>query len=191
MTTDPRTFDLFDIEESVEYPTDSVIVHRNRKALYELSGVLDTINRTIDPDVVEKLEAEAAGIRAAIKKTDLRITLKGLPTTTIEDIQKSIPEPTYTPPADNASASEKALYESEYAKLIDDRNAVFNMKVLQTMIVDIVEVESGRVANHPQDRTREWFETLPMEERARVVTKIRELSFSVLEAEAEVDSPGF
>ena len=88
----PRTFDLFAPEESVIYPTEIVKVYRNRSALYELKKLEDTINDSLDPDAVAKLEGKVAEVRAVIERSALHVTLKGISTITSDAVFESVPK---------------------------------------------------------------------------------------------------
>lgn len=190
MAVSPVTFDLFAPEESVEYPTDSVVLHRNRKALYELSKVEEKLSRALDPDVAATLEEAANGFRDEVKKTDLLVELKGLPATVVQSIESSVPAPNIPRPSDSATVEELAVWEQQATEASDERMAAINMRIVEAMIVQISDSQ-GRVAGHPGERTREWFESLPAESRSKLLSKVRELSFSSLEIDVETESPGF
>lgn len=176
---DPRTFDLFADEEAVEYPTDTVKIYRNRAALFQLGKVEAKINSTIDPKVVATLEAEKTVLTGKIEKSALTVEMKGLPSTVTSAIFASVPE------VDAEGKSEREVAVAEEA-----RDDTMNMRVLEAMLVSISNAE-GAVANHPAERTGEWFKALPIEGRNAVMEAMRGLSFSVLTYEAETESVDF
>lgn len=170
-TVDPRTFDLFAPEEAVVYPTDTVKVYRDRASILKLGRIEAKIARTIKPDDVEALEAQKVELSEKVLKSALLVELKGIPSNVIDDISESIP----------------AVAEGEKE---DSRNATINMKVLETMIVQISNAE-GAVAGHPGERTKEWFDSLPPEGRKALMDAILELSFRAMSFEAETESVDF
>ena len=191
---DPRTFDLFAVDESVTYPTDTVTIYRDRASLYELHKLEARINKSLGLNV-EKLEEAATALRAKVEASSLTIEFKGLPTEVITEIRDSIPA-TKVPEPDIANlASDDAqamlqLWQSEVSDAEELRADAMNMKFIEAMLVRITRSD-GAVAPHPADRTEEWFKSLPPEDRRNIMECVRDLSFSALEYETETESADF
>lgn len=175
----PRTFDLFAPEESVIYPTEIVKVFRNRSALYELKKLEDTINDSLDPEAVAKLEEKAAEVRAVIERSALHVTLKGISTTVSDTVFESVPK-----------VDPEGKTDAEFAELDAARDDMCNAKILEAMLVAISNAE-GATAGLPGERTGEWFESLPIEGRAAIMKTVRELSFAAFQYQSEVESADF
>ena len=191
---DPRTFDLFATEEAITYPTDSITLYRDRASMYELKKLEDRINSALGVNV-EALEAKATEIREKVQASSLTVTFKGLPTPVIAEIRDSIPV-TSIPQPDVAEMSPEdaqatlRLWESEMADAEEAHSEAVNMKFIESMLVSITRAD-GATAPHPGELTEKWFNSLPPEDRRKILQCVRDLSFSALEYEVETESADF
>lgn len=177
---DARTFDLFASDEALEYPTDTLTVHRNRAAVYKWQKLRAERDKTANSDSAERLENEMALYEAKIKKSALHLEMKALPPQVLTSITESVPA---------SDLPEDATQEQRDAA--DNlRNRLANERLFEAMLVRITNSE-GEVAEHPGARTGEWLNSLPPEIQQAILGKMGELAFASLEFAAETESADF
>ena len=177
---DARTFDLFAPDEALVYPTDSLKVYRNRRAVYDWQKLRARLDKTANSDEAAALEAKMAELDAEIQQSALTLSMKALPPEAIKALTDSIPE---QPVAEDATEKDRQAAENA-------RNKAVNAALLEAMLVSITNSE-GVAAAHPGPRTSGWVDSLPPEVQQAILGKMSELAFASLEFAAETESADF
>ncbi len=171
----PRTFDLFDPTEAVVAAEAIVKLPRDRNSLFQMSKIEEQINNTANPDEVEKLEARKSELKAKVDESVLKVTLKGLDKIALDAISDLL----------------NAMVENpEHPMTEKTREVAFAMMVLESMIVKIEDTKGNSFA-HPGDRTKEWYDKQPPENRTVLTEAMAELSFMAYQYEADTVNPDF
>ena len=172
---DPRIFDLFDPTEAVTAAEAVVKLPRDRSSLFQMSKIEEQINQTGDSEAVTALEAKKAELKAKVDKSALSVTLRGLDKIAIDAINDALDAQVKNP-------------ENPFTE--EDKDEQFQTKVLESMIVEIKDSE-GHIFGHPGDRTQEWYDRQPPENRVALNIAIKELTFTAYQYDADTVNPDF
>ena len=171
----PRVFDLFDPTEAVVAAEAVVKLPRDRNSLFQMSKLEEKIDRTANSDEVVELEKKVAELKAKVDESALRVTLRGIDKTAIDAIMELVNSMVANP--------EHPLTEA-------DKDDFFHVKVMESMIVKIVDFKDNEFG-HPGDRTKEWYDTQPPENRIALNAAVKDLSFSAYQYDADTVNPDF
>jgi len=171
----PRTFDLFDPAEVITQAQAIVKLPRDRNSLFQMAKLEEQINKTANPDEVATLEARKAELKAKVDKSCLRVTLCGVDKILLDSIS-------------DALEAESKIADPPMTEAVRDDK--YQMKVLESMLVKIEDSE-GNVGVHPGDRTGEWFNRQPPENRMELVIAMKDLSFEAYKYNADTINPDF
>lgn len=174
---DPRTFSLFDENEAVTLPTDSIEIIRNRNALRQYVLLNEKINKSVEID--PKDEENLKTLQAELEESKLKISMRGLAPDAIENIRENV-RITQFPDVD-AKAED----------VPDELAEAMTAAVLHAMITSI-ERPDGAVAEAMDAATlQKWYNSLPVECQGDISKLSMSLSFSAWEYNTEVTSPDF
>ena len=171
----PRVFDLFDPTEAVTAAEAVVKLPRDRSSLFQMSKLEKQINHTANQDEVAVLEAKKAELKVKVDKSALKVTLRGIDKIAIDAINELLDAMVGNP---------------EHPLTEGGKDEAFQTNVLESMIVKIVDSE-GHEFGHPGDRTQEWYDRQPPENRIELNKAIKELSFTAYQYDADTINPDF
>lgn len=178
--TDPiseaETFDIFEYQSGVSYPSDTVTVYLDQRSAYEAQKIEEQIADTKDQDEVDRLVARKEELVEKIKSTALTFHLQGLPPEEAQALDETI-----RINSEHFEAAQEAGLQGLLSReAFQDEK--FNMRLAKHLqYISRINPETGKV----QEDRREWtpeivdriIKRLAVEERLKIINTMLDLSY--------------
>lgn len=117
------TFSVLDAVKGIAYPTDTVKVHTDIEAAYLIKHLNVKAADELDPDQVDKIDAQVNELKERIAASDLVFTLRGYAPTVVRAINDEAKERFAVEDTDNGEAAEWCNYKYVAEAIVQAENA--------------------------------------------------------------------